>query len=82
MDALSEIGPSVTDALATTFLKLSSSQEAMEFGLDEVRTKIEERITALNQLNCFEKESVVAISVGLFITKSRTKFELFARRSW
>ena len=47
MDAISGIGPTVTDTLVRTLTKLSSTQKAMDNCLNEMSKKFEERITAL-----------------------------------
>ena len=56
MDALREMGPSVTDKLVTALTKLSTSQEALDNRLNEMSKKFDERNTTLtNQFNDFQK---------------------------
>ena len=77
MDAFSEIGPSVTDALVTALTKLITSQEAMDNRLNEMSTKFEERNTTLtNQINDFENNQTTAPE-GLLFAKSWSKLKFF-----
>ena len=45
MSVFSEIGPSVADTLVTGLTKLSTSQEAMDSGVNELFKRFEERNT-------------------------------------
>ena len=54
MDAFGEMGPSVTDTLVTTLTKLSTIPEAMDYRLNEISEKLDERnATLTNQINDF-----------------------------
>ena len=56
MEAISKMGPLVTDTLVTTLTKLSTSQEAKDNRLNKMSQKLEERKTTLtNQFNDFQR---------------------------
>ena len=67
MDAFSEMGRSVTDALLTALTKLSTSQEPTDNRLNEMSEKFEQRnITLMNQFNNFQKNQTQQPQRGSF----------------
>ena len=75
MDEFSEMGPSVTDALATASTKLGTSQEAIENWLNEISKKTEDwNSTLTNHLNDFQKNQTQQSQRGSFTQNKENNF--------
>ena len=67
MDAVIEMGPSVTDTLVTTLTKLSTSQEAMDITLYEIKKFWRAKYFLYKSFQLFSEKSKTTVSEGLIL---------------